>query len=359
MVHVLFIYRWEEIWKLCHLPNLKTLILSGNPLADVFYMDATHQSADKDVVHQSVNKDESHQGIKDEAHQSTNKDISEANFHASPLVDEIRSGDCKLCLFSQSTGQAKKVYDTELNCDHELHCDKLDTAEYCGSLLESVINNVVSQFDTHTHEAMDETEYRSEEVVDTGCNSKKQGVDTCCYTSDEVVDNGCSEMKTSETGCEELEGDNSDCSRNKSCDINEEFGDTVNDKDSHFERSHTDDSGHGVNVNENDENISCDKGADTDLTKTAKVNDGDNMQTENRDLSNAQTDCDKQSQQFTGDTTATCNCLSAQGRKPFNSLETLCVSETHIGKWSHIGALRQFPALKSVRIKVNIEFRDL
>lgn len=38
--------------------------------------------------------------------------------------------------------------------------------------------------------------------------------------------------------------------------------------------------------------------------------------------------------------------------KPFMNLESLCVSDTQIGKWKHLSALREFPALKSVRVKV-------
>lgn len=47
-----------------------------------------------------------------------------------------------------------------------------------------------------------------------------------------------------------------------------------------------------------------------------------------------------------------CPCEEVYCDTPFNSLETLCVSETHIGKWKHLSALRGFPALRAVRIKV-------
>lgn len=38
---------------------------------------------------------------------------------------------------------------------------------------------------------------------------------------------------------------------------------------------------------------------------------------------------------------------------PFPSLESLCVSETKIQRWRHLEVLKEFPALASVRMKVN------
>lgn len=49
-----------------------------------------------------------------------------------------------------------------------------------------------------------------------------------------------------------------------------------------------------------------------------------------------------------------CSCEGKPtGREPFSSLESLCISETQIGKWKHLSALRVFPALKAVRMKVS------
>ena len=50
-----------------------------------------------------------------------------------------------------------------------------------------------------------------------------------------------------------------------------------------------------------------------------------------------------------------CECFCNREDLPemgFPNLETLCVSETNIGKWRHLSALNTFPSLKSLRIKV-------
>ena len=37
---------WSEVWKLRHLPQLKQLILSGNPLDKIFYQEESDQESD-------------------------------------------------------------------------------------------------------------------------------------------------------------------------------------------------------------------------------------------------------------------------------------------------------------------------
>ncbi|XP_033726692.1 tubulin-specific chaperone cofactor E-like protein [Pecten maximus] len=68
------IHSWEEVWKLRHLPELDTLILSGNPLKDVAYKlldDADHVSMEtNDAETEGMDKDE---GKEENGNKSSNQ----------------------------------------------------------------------------------------------------------------------------------------------------------------------------------------------------------------------------------------------------------------------------------------------
>ncbi|RUS88230.1 hypothetical protein EGW08_003996 [Elysia chlorotica] len=117
------IANWSEVWKLRHLPQLKYLILSGNPIQDIFYRDS------------STNQDESDSG---------DKNMSCADLNAmscgdgdGPSKPEPTVMDTALDLagtendddvFGQDTidGEDEEDFDTEFSAGGSSFCDDDD-----------------------------------------------------------------------------------------------------------------------------------------------------------------------------------------------------------------------------------------
>ena len=231
---------WDEIWKLRHLPKLKSLILSENPLSDIYYKPIkTKQVCDKPKAtpdtRDEVDKESSKVGTEG------SETVEEGADLANQISDDIKD--------TESDPDVEKVVDSSVN---------------------------------------------TEAIVDTS------------------VDKGCELMQ------------------DKNEDINEQ-SEQVRDS---------------ADVHDNAEN----KGGLEDAGKQV-----DDIKQEESQIQDTQ-EMNKGNQDHQDETTQLEDKAKNKQETvevPFVSLESLCVSETQIGKWKHLGALREFPSLSSVRAKVS------
>lgn len=269
----LFFYSWEEIWKLRHLPNLKSLILSGNPLTDVYY-------------------------------RANDLDIS-----------------CSCSCHSNSSE----------------HCNSYDenfqagVRQYCENILNCVIDEVIK---SEVLSKLDNSETTQNHIVNIAKESAAHELDV---NGAGVPSNTCETPAEKDEVCEVVIDDKS-----------EEFIEELS-------REIVDDV-----IRQAVEFIKTTNETDTAFDKAADIID---REKDLNQFSEGQVTINPSAEGDPGESTeesvkAEHSCCSSDGkptgREPFSSLESLCISETQIGKWKHLGALRVFPALKAVRMKVII-----
>lgn len=240
---------WQEIWKLRYLSQLKTLILSGNPLLDLFFNDNDLDPSCACFCHHDDNE-----AFRDDRSGGDNlkTDVNDINI----VISE-----------SNQSRNFAEISTQDENGNMSYPEDAL-IEEWCQKILEEVISELVQ----------------------------------------------------------------------------ERYSALKNQNWSHQEENHRN------NVNSNNEGNN----------NTAKSINTRNQNTKNK-IENLKagsyfflTSSTEEPNKRSNSESSECECYCNRDDLPdsgFPILESLCVSETNIGKWRHLSALNAFPSLKSLRIK--------
>ncbi|XP_060066843.1 tubulin-specific chaperone cofactor E-like protein [Ylistrum balloti] len=298
------IQSWEEVWKLRYLPELDTLILSGNPLEDVVYkllddqdhvsMETNNQDAvNKDTLpEKDVEKDEN-------GNKSPDQQVKD-------IVDLIITGALS------EIGQAEVVKSeiAQQNNNMDIHSDE-------GRNVENVSENDKGTEDVPENDKgtdVPENDKGTEDVLE---NDKG---------TEDVPENdkGTEDVPENDKGTEDVpendKGTENDTDNDKTTENGSENG-TENDR--------------GIE-NGTDNNINIDERKDNHCGLCINENKAASMfyLEPKEDLSDGSS-----------------TLRNDKDRQAFRKLKSLCVSDTCIASWEHLQALSMFPALESLRIQ--------
>ncbi|XP_060592843.1 tubulin-specific chaperone cofactor E-like protein [Ruditapes philippinarum] len=289
---------WDEVWKLRHLPGLKSLILSGNPLVDIHY-----KAGDLDPD-------------------------CNCSCHETVTVDDITAVDSDK-VNDNHDGDAVKLDDaTVANSDDVIESLQEEVRQYCENILNSVIDEAIRNdiAQSSVLQGNDEESMMCEQEENSPTTSI--GVVECSERpKDQLVDSG------SESLFDIKDKEDQECLKQLSREIVELI----------LRRAFD------VVVEEAKVESAAETNAKFDPEMNQKDADCADENKENNELKNGE-GTDGKGLNSGDDSCCLCD-EEPVSQKPFISLETLCVSETKIGKWKHLSALRTFPALKSVRMK--------
>ena len=258
---MIFYFSWEEVWKLRYLSKLHTLILSGNPLLDLFFHDNDLDTSCVCFCHHD---------------------------------DNDPTSDC----------------DTDYN--RNKHSPEADVND---------IDIIVSQ---------------NKNLRDFELTQKRDENGNQSFTDDEVIEIWCQKI------------------------LDDVIAELIQERYSTFKAQNCPLSDENNKTNENDGNYQyfCPNDAKTDTAKAFNNRDQntrnkiENLAAGSYVFMNSHT---RESDKRSNSESSQCECFCNREDLPetgFPSLQTLCVSETNIGKWKHLSALNSFPSLKSLRIKV-------
>ncbi|KAK6166956.1 hypothetical protein SNE40_023550 [Patella caerulea] len=293
---------WSEVWKLRHLKNLKSLILSGNPLQDVFY---DHQCCDNETSRDdndsaasqdnSINKLEdcdasNNQGC-DQNDISTQHDRSSTPQESEnkTKIPKIDSSTCDATV-PVSSGRPQPVAVSQ----HK-SCDTIHRSDVQSEILEACQNVVNDLFSTVCDNSLNDSENMEQNyfefVEEKGQSSQSQKSqstsDDSDFNSSENTSFSLSDVKSVKTkrACD----DDSERSRQRYDSLQSEDGGDVT----------------------------------AQLNQPSTIEEGRETEEE----------------------------VMNKSCKPFRKLHTLCLTETKVDHWKHLQALTEFPVLKSVRLK--------
>lgn len=247
------------MWKLRYLPKLHTLILSGNPLHDLFFINDDLDPNCACFCHHDDNE---------------------------PVVVNIENDDSM---------------ETDL----------------------SDINTAVTDNEIHVCEWV--------ESVDENGNES--------YPDDESVENWCKHILDDVIA--ELIQERFSALKNQKCPMSNE-NNKNNDTDISFCETSENNAGINIVANNRNNRYQNTRNKIENLTAGSYI---------------CMSSCTEESNKRSNSESSQCECYCNKDDLPeigFPVLGTLCVSETHIGKWRHLSALNAFPSLKSLRIKVCI-----
>ena len=281
MCFVFLIFSWQEVWKLRYLSKLHTLILSGNPLQDLFFNDndldlncacfCHHDDNEPVVVHLDRDTDQSETGVNDiRIAMSDNAETNRLNNNVSRVGDWMESVD------ENYANESIPEFDDDV------------IERWCQKILDDVISELIRE----GYQAL-------------------QNQNSCASDQNENVNqinNSCCETNLTDTA-------KSNC---------------INSRNNRYQ-----------NAKNKIENLTA--GSYICLTSPSE---------ESPKRSNSESSSKRSNSE-----SSQCECYCNREDLPqsgFPDLETLCVSETNIGKWRHLTALNAFPSLKSLRIKVCI-----
>ncbi|KAK6188815.1 hypothetical protein SNE40_004914 [Patella caerulea] len=291
---------WSEVWKLRHLKNLKSLILSGNPLQDVFY---DHQCCDNETSRDDndsmalrdngnntlQDRDVSNNQGCDQNDISTDQHDRSSTLQESENKTTIPNTDSLTCdeTVRVSPGQPQPIAVSELKT-----CDTIHRSEIQSEIFEASQNVVNDLFNTVSENSLNDSEDMEQnyfESVERGQSSQSQKSES---TSDD------SDFNSSENTSSSL-SDIKSVKMKRGCD-----------DDSERNRQRYD-------------SLQSEDGRDV----TARLNQPPTI--EGPEMEEGM----------------------SKSCKPFRKLHTLCLTETKVDHWKHLQALTEFPVLKSVRIK--------
>ena len=257
----LFNYSWQEVWKLRYLSSLRTLILSGNPLLDLFFHDIDLDPSCACFCHHDDNVE------KDNRYSySSDADISDIN------IQELINHSNDISSFGGNQ-------EGEENENHSSADDDVVEA-WCQKILDDVIAELI-----------------------------KEGYSALRSQSGQLTDD---DSKNTENDLRSLMlNDDDGTAKNTICP-----------------------SEILINRDENTRNKIENLTAGSYIFMNSNIRESDKRS--NSESSQCECFCNRED-------------LPEMG---FPNLETLCVSETSIGKWRHLSAINTFPSLKSLRIKV-------
>ncbi|XP_045199636.2 tubulin-specific chaperone cofactor E-like protein isoform X2 [Mercenaria mercenaria] len=334
------IVSWSEVWKLRLLQNLKSLILSGNPLMDIHYHDddvgvdcycSCHTAsslrentvANRDHVDETASVSDSSQV----SHVDVTKSIGHDNTVAvSDHVDDTAS----IANSSHDLDTASNLHDNKVaisectdvtasvTCDNNVTISnnvvetfQVEVRQYCENILNSVIDEVIRNEIVKTEEML----VNGEEDNSTKQNVNDQNTVSGAGNQNQMNVDKVRSIETKPASTDRSEKDYIE-------QLSREIVEIILRRAHGFVKDGVDNES-APNRNTSPENA--------ENPPPGKVN----MAEDSLKADNSCCLCDGE----------------PSGQQPFNSLETLCLSETHIGKWKHLSALRAFPSLKSVRIK--------
>ena len=270
-----FLFSWQEVWKLRYITKLHTLILSGNPLQDLFFNDndldpncvcfCHHDNNEPIVVNLDLDNDQSETGMNDnQITVSDSTDINVLNNNESQVGNLIESMD-------ENVNESKSEFgDSTIE-------------NWCWKVLDDVIAELIEErFNMLQNQ--------------NNASGLNENIDS-------VNSSGC------ETNLNETAQSNSDNSRNNRY----------------------------QNAKDKIVNLAAGTASRTEESPERSNSESSNKRS-NSESSQCECYCNKEDLPESG----------------FPELSTLCVSETHIGKWKHLTALNAFPSLKALRIKVCI-----
>ncbi|XP_052790849.1 tubulin-specific chaperone cofactor E-like protein [Mya arenaria] len=347
------IQSWEEIWKLRHLPNLKYLILSGNPLTDIYYHedDLAGQgqnegsNTDDGVVGKCKVKEETiiaGQGQNKDGDLDTVKnDQQKDNSLENDLDSQGQNKDSNICTV---TDDQKKEHHSK----HDLDTKGQGNSENID--LEAESKEINSTFDCDT--------VKKAKLFT--CDSQAKSCDTQIAVNEFVKINGqeifqpCDVLENAESQSkdavimDDLQSDERGLNNQKNNDIKDEVTKTKMETRPEATMKSNNDIIHESTQLMFDQQSSFPETMDKGNESKVDVEAGHQEQSGTYESN----DADEGKQSIENNETSQSVRERAEAiEKPFQALETLCLSDTHIKKWKHLDALKAFPSLSSVRIK--------
>ncbi|KAK3604376.1 hypothetical protein CHS0354_011129 [Potamilus streckersoni] len=331
---------WSEIWKLRSLPNLHTLILSGNPLRDVF-CGKTESSQNIDNV--QVNLDE-----------NRNETLTDCSSILEELILQVAEGTIKLS--ADETGFMQ---------------ERNNTYNWCRNLVEEILADIVQDFTSSrcqfqtviSKKVHDEKEFNVDgpEPEDFVASCNNLGDQHCHDNQDYHRDETTSYSQYNETSCFAINALSTpvDIPEKSICD--KENGNTRNEQkiESNISNEIRLDINYVISKPDCNSEISVENRflacEECEVKKRPQMDAGqkfsNNQCTYEMDTANKI----KQEKCEISDNPERCMDM----RQAFENLETLCVSETQLHHWDHLKSLSEFPKLKSIRIKNVLIASDL
>ncbi|XP_055956060.1 tubulin-specific chaperone cofactor E-like protein [Patella vulgata] len=339
---------WSEVWKLRHLMNLQSLILSGNPLQDVFY---DHQCCENETAcndnDSTASRDSGNNTLQDRDTSNNDSTTSQDNGN-NTLQDRDTSNNDSTA--SQDNGN-NTLQDRDTS--NNQGCDQNDIFAQpgCSSALQTSENKTtIPETDILTSEAAVrvsssqpqpiaasqhkscDTIHRSEvqsEILEACQNVVSDLFNTACENS--LIDSENMEQNYFESvEREDEEGQNSQSQKSQSTSDDSDFNSSENTSSSLSDVK----------------SVKTKRGCDDDSERNRQRY--DSLQSEDggevTTRLNQPSTIEEEGQKTEGEGI---NKLC----KPFRKLHTLCLTETKVDHWKHLQALTQFPVLKSVRLK--------
>ncbi|KAL3892405.1 hypothetical protein ACJMK2_004615 [Sinanodonta woodiana] len=297
---------WSEIWKLRSLPNLHTLILSGNPLRDVFCR-KTESSHNID----NVNLDE-----------NRNETLSDCSSILDELILHVAEGTIK-----PSAGGTDVMW------------ERNNTFNWCRNLIEKILADIVQDFSLSRCQCQNVSIEKAHDDKEFSAGSQEH-----------------EDFRASSKNGDHHFNDNQDRHRNKTtCDKG-------NNNATHEQKIEP------IISNEIrlDMNYVMSKpDSESVITLEDRFNACDQCEVKTRShMDTGQKFSNNNCMMDTINTIKQEKCetsgnLDRDMEQAFEKLETLCVSETELHHWDHLKSLSEFPSLKSVRIKNVLIASDL
>ena len=279
---ILIFFSWQEVWKLRYLSKLQTLILSGNPLLDLFFQDHDLDPNCACFCHHDDNELA--------GDDNTNTDSCETDIN-DVTVAVLDTGETNFDWIQTQDKNGNESSEDEV------------IEGWCQKILDEVISELIQE----RYSALKNQNYRNSDENDK--NNEKTNIEFCPKAGKDAAK------------CDPAQNINNR-SRNTRNKLENLMAGSYFCMTSHIEES-----------NKRNNSESSDKRSNSES-----------------------------SDRRTNSESSQCECFCNRDDLPnsgFPFLETLCVSETNIGKWKHLTALNAFPSLKSLRIKVYLSLNDI
>ena len=368
----MYVYHsWDEVWKLRHLPNLKSLVLSGNPLADVYYHGDDLEPGCKCSCHSTDNDNTVvNTGKLSEAADNNKVSVAVKSTEESEAVNSESVNEKVQIPIDNDAAQRVNDDDGTSNDDSTVTASNNlvetlqgEVRQYCENILNSVIDDIIRneivESDDPVTGGEDDRESREEEIDPSVDKTEDvtSNIDKNTAKGSETVDENSivSQQEVSNQDSAKLEDlqDQVDLNKDKKLETLSKSEPVILDKEEDYD----------VIEKLSREIVELIIQKAFDLVKEEVKDETDVLKNASKADSAAEYRERKEGEMANGgkiggeelpkEDNSCCPCEAEPRRlKPFISLETLCVSETKIGKWKHLSALRTFPTLRSVRIKV-------
>ena len=279
---ILIFFSWQEVWKLRYLSKLQTLILSGNPLLDLFFQDHDLDPNCACFCHHDDNELA--------GDDNTNTDSCETDIN-DVTVAVLDTGETNFDWIQTQDKNGNESSEDEV------------IEGWCQKILDEVISELIQE----RYSALKNQNYRNSDENDK--NNEKTNIEFCPKAGKDAAK------------CDTVQNINNR-SRNTRNKLENLMAGSYFCMTSHIEES-----------NKRNNSESSDKRSNSES-----------------------------SDRRTNSESSQCECFCNRDDLPnsgFSFLETLCVSETNIGKWKHLTALNAFPSLKSLRIKVYLSLNNI